>query len=411
MKASIVPKLLFVFVWPLPTIISIFKDLKSRYLLLFFMIFSVFVGLNMYNAPTSDMYKYVTRSVYYKNITLVDIFLEKDFFYPLLSKIINSISSDFFFITVCFTTIYYFLFYKCIKVISDNLDPNYKTYLPWFYVLALYTVMPFTVVTAFRFNSAVLFFSWCLLEYTINKKNRFLYIILLTPLIHFSFLFYAFLPFLYLVINKLKFRVNIVILLFSLSIIYSNSNLSNVVNDFSAKYLRESVSSQVDQYASEEGVETNAKRYQKASEKGSTGRAINRGITTYSRQILMFSLLFFIIRRKRFLDQNKFYEDLFVMALLSYSLTNFVSSVLHGSRFFLVSNFYFYFILFYLLASNALSSVQNKSFFNSNKNIFNFISILIVFTFFNFVYMAKTIFNFPNIIFGNWIISFMLLEY
>lgn len=410
MRSSIVPKLLFVFVWPLPTIISVFKDLKSRYLLLFFMFFAAFVGINMFNAPTSDMYRYVTRSVYYKNASLVDIFLEKDFFYPLLSKIINSISSDFYFITVCFTTIYYFLFYKCIKVISDNLDPNYRAYIPWFYVLALYTVLPFTVVTAFRYNSAVIFFTWCLLEYTLNGKKKFLYIILLTPFIHFSFLFYTILPFVYLAIKNMKRRTNIAILLFGLSFVYSNSNLSSVVDTFSKQYLRESISNQVDAYASEEGIESNDQRYAKAVKEGSARRAINRGIIAYSRQILMFSLLFFILKRKKFLAQNKFYEDMLIMALLSYSLTNFASSVLHGSRFFSVSNFYFYFVLFFMIASTKVSFEQNKAFFLNNKRFFHFISLLIVLNFINFTYMAKTIFNFPNLIFGNWLSSYFLIS-
>jgi|694.fasta_scaffold15058_12 hypothetical protein len=410
MKSSILLKLLFVFVWPFPAFISVFKDLKSRYLLLFFMFFAAFVGINMYNAHTSDMYKYVTYSVYYKNSSLSAILLEKDFFYPLLSKIVNSISSNFYFVTVSFTTIYYFLFYKCIKVISDNLNPEYKTYVPWFYVLALYTVLPFTVVTAFRFNSAVLFFSWCLLEYTLNKKKKFLYIILLTPFIHFSFLFYSILPFIYLAIKNLKNRMNIVIILFILSFVYSNSNVSAVVDNLSKQYLRESISNQVDAYASEEGIESNNVRYAKAVKKGSTKRAINRGIIAYSRQILMFSLLFFILRRKKFLAQNPFYEDLLLMALLSYSLTNFASSVLHGSRFFSVSNFYFYFVLFYMITSTTVSFEQNKAFYLKNKKIFHFISLLIVLNFFNFAYMAKTIFNFPNLIFGNWLSTYFLIS-
>ena len=410
MNRSIIPKLLFVFILPFPAIISVFKNLKSKYLLLFFMFFAAFVGINMYNAHTSDMYKYVTYSVFYKNTSITTILLEKDFFYPLLSKIVNSISSNFYFITVCFTTIYYFLFYKCIKVISDNLNPDYKAYVPWFYLLALYTVLPFTVVTAFRFNSAVLFFSWCLLEYTINEKKKFLYIILLTPFIHFSFLFYSILPFIYLAIKGLKKRMNIVILIFVLSFVYSNSNMSAVVDNFSKQYLRESISNQVDAYASEEGVESNNLRYSKALKEGSTKRAINRGIIAYSRQILMFSLLFIILKRKKFLEEHPFYENLLIMALLSYSLTNFASSVLHGSRFFSVSNFYFYFTLFYMISSNVLTFDQNKIFYFNNKKTLNFISILIVFNFFNFFYMAKTIFNFPNLIFGNWVTTYFLIN-
>ena len=197
MNRSIIPKLLFVFIWPFPAMVSVFKDLKSKYLLLFFMLFAVFVGINFLEGPNSDMYRYVTSAVYYRDNSFVEIFLEKDFFYPLVSKLITLISTNFYFITICFTAIYYFIFYKCIKVIADNADPAYQTYLPWFYVLALYTVLPFTVVTAFRFNSAVLFFCWCLLEYTLNKKRYFLYLILLTPFIHFSFLFYTVLPFVF----------------------------------------------------------------------------------------------------------------------------------------------------------------------------------------------------------------------
>lgn len=410
MKSSVIPKLLFVFVWPFPTLVSVFRDLKSKHLFLFFMLFAAFVGLNMYNAYTSDMYNYVMSSAHYKDMPFVKLFEEKDFFYPLLSKIINSISGNFYFITVCFTTIYYFLFYKCIKVVADNINPNYKSYLPWFYVFALYTVLPFTVVTAFRFNSAVLFFCWCLLEYTVNQKKRFLYLILITPFIHFSFIFYIVLPFAYLLIRNLKKRANIVLLVFAISLIYSTSNISLIVDSFSKQYLSESVSSQVDVYASEEGVENNNERYSKAAKKGSTRRAINRGIIDYSRQIMMFSLVFIILKRKKFLEQNKFYENFFLMALLSYSLTNFASSIHHGNRFFSISNFYFYLTLFVMIASSRFSLEQNKAFYLKNKSIFHFISLLIVFNFFNFAYMAKTIFNFTNLIFGNWLTTYFLIN-
>lgn len=410
MNRSIIPKLLFVVIWPLPTMVSVFKDLKSNFLLLFFMLFGVFVGVNFLEGPNSDMYRYVSRAAYYRDVTFVDIFLEKDFYYPLVSKLVTQVSTNFYFISVCFTTIYYFLFYKCIKVIADNVNPNYNTYLPWFYILALYTVLPFTVVTAFRFNSAVLFFCWCLLEYTLNNKRKFLYLILLTPFFHFSFLFYTALPFVYLAIKNLKKRLNIVLLIFGLSVVYSNSNLSGFVDNFSKTYLTESVSTQIDAYASEEGQENNTKRYAKAEKEGSAKRAINRGIITYSRQILMFSLVFFILKRRKFLTQHKFYEDLMIMALLSYSFTNFASSVLHGNRFFSVSNFYFYFVLFYLLTSVNVSLEQNKRFYYENKRLFHFISLVIVLNFLNLTYMVKIVFNFPNLIFGNWFTTYFILN-
>ncbi len=410
MNRSIIPKLLFVVIWPLPTMVSVFKDLKSNFLLLFFILFGVFVGVNFLEGPNSDMYRYVSRAAYYRDVTFVDIFLEKDFYYPLVSKLVTQVSTNFYFISVCFTTIYYFLFYKCIKVIADNVNPNYNTYLPWFYILALYTVLPFTVVTAFRFNSAVLFFCWCLLEYTLNNKRKFLYLILLTPFFHFSFLFYTALPFVYLAIKNLKKRLNIVLLIFGLSVVYSNSNLSGFVDNFSKTYLTESVSTQIDAYASEEGQENNTKRYAKAEKEGSAKRAINRGIITYSRQILMFSLVFFILRRRKFLTQHKFYEDLMIMALLSYSFTNFASSVLHGNRFFSVSNFYFYFVLFYLLTSVKVSMEQHKNFYYENKRLFHFISLVIVLNFLNLTYMVKIVFNFPNLIFGNWFTTYFILN-
>ncbi|MFY8008300.1 MAG: EpsG family protein [Flavobacterium sp.] len=379
-------------------------------MLLFFILFGVFVGVNFLEGPNSDMYRYVSRAAYYRDVTFVDIFLEKDFYYPLVSKLVTQVSTNFYFISVCFTTIYYFLFYKCIKVIADNVNPNYNTYLPWFYILALYTVLPFTVVTAFRFNSAVLFFCWCLLEYTLNNKRKFLYLILLTPFFHFSFLFYTALPFVYLAIKNLKKRLNIVLLIFGLSVVYSNSNLSGFVDNFSKTYLTESVSTQIDAYASEEGQENNTKRYAKAEKEGSAKRAINRGIITYSRQILMFSLVFFILRRRKFLTQHKFYEDLMIMALLSYSFTNFASSVLHGNRFFSVSNFYFYFVLFYLLTSVKVSMEQHKNFYYENKRLFHFISLVIVLNFLNLTYMVKIVFNFPNLIFGNWFTTYFILN-
>ena len=80
--------------------------------------------------------------------------------------------------------------------------------------------------------------------------------------------------------------------------------MSSVVSNLSKQYLSESVSSQVDAYASEDGVKANAKRYKKAVENGSARRAINRGIIDYSRQILMFSVVFFYCKKKKIFSQK-----------------------------------------------------------------------------------------------------------
>jgi hypothetical protein len=411
MESKIIAKLIVAFFFPIPVILSVFKDLKSRYLLLFVILFAVFVGLNISSEDTSDMYNYVTSSLQYENMPLGELFMEKDFFYPLLSKILNLISNDFYFITICFTIIFYFVFYKCIKVVADNLNPNYRSYLPWFYIIALYTVLPFTVVTAFRFTLAVLFFSWCLLEFSLNKNKKFLYFILLTPFIHFAFIMYIILPFVYLAISKFKFRTNIAITIFISSFIFANSGISGIANNLASQYLSESIADQTSDYASKDGLERNVERYATNVKEGSTKRAINRGITEYSRYILMFTLFFIILKRKKFLALNRFYENILVMALLSYSLTNFLTSILHGSRFFTVSNLYFYFGLFFLVSSTKMTLEQNKSFFYRNKFILNFISVVTIISFLNTAYISKGVFNFPNLIFGNWITSFFFLDY
>jgi hypothetical protein len=184
-----------------------------------------------------------------------------------------------------------------------------------------------------------------------------------------------------------------------------------VANEFSHNYLNESAANQVEAYASDDGVINNNERYKKAVEEGSARRAINRGIIFYSRQILMFSVVFFILLRKNFLYQNKFYGNLFVLILLSYSATNFFSSVLHGSRFFSVSNILYYFSIFYLLAPKKLTESENKIFYRNNKLYYNFVSIVIIISFLNTTYMAKTIYNFPNLFLGNWLTSIIYFDY
>jgi hypothetical protein len=357
------------------------------------------------------MYKYVTNSVEYKDVPIQFIFLEKDFFYPLFSKFINQFSSNFYFVTICFTLIYFTVYYKCVEVVSKSIRFNYKSYLPWYYVFSLYTVFPFTAVTAFRFNLAVLYFSWCLLELAINDNKKFLYYVLLTPFIHFSFLIYLILPFVFLLLKNKKHMLNISVVIFATSFLFLNSNLSSFANEFSNNYLSESVAKQVEEYVSDDGIVNNNERYKNAEKYGSTRRAINRGIIFYSRQILMFSLVFFILLRKKYLDQNRFYGNFFVLILLSYSATNIFSSILHGSRFFSVSNILYYFLIFYLLATAKLTDSENKNFYRTNKLYYNFVSIIIFLSFLNTTYMAKTIFNFPNLFLGNWLTSFYYFSY
>jgi hypothetical protein len=396
---------LYVF-WPFAGVVYSIRERNFSAGLFSIFVFSTFFAVNIYNRDLTDIYGYVTESSIYADTSLMEIFAQKDFFYPLVSKIVNFFGSNYYFIIICFSAIYHFFFYKLITFATKGLQNRERNFYSILFVVALYCSYPFIHFIAFRFTTAVLYFSWCMLEYVINRRRVHLLLLLLTPLIHFSFFIMLFLVPIFFWLGKAKRGLEFAILFFVASLIFSNTSLATNINNFTKEYFSESISGQLVHYASEEGIEKNVERYSLAAANGSIKRAINRGITAYVRYVLMYSCVFFVLYRWRFLKSNQVAASLYFVSLTAFSLANFASSVYHGDRFYSLGMVIYFISVVYIFISNRVDLGYRIAFYTRNVRYLYFLMFLVMLNFSNSVYMNHETINLPNLFFGNWFTAF-----
>lgn len=372
-----------------------------------FLIFAVYLAFNTYKENVSDIYGYVIDSAEYKNQTFNEIFSNKDFFYPLLSKILNNIWSEYYFILSVFSLIFFYFYYRLINVVMSNLSSNYKYSLSSLSLYTVYLIVPFSLYIGFRFNLALVYFSWCFIEYYFLKKKKYIYYLLLTPFIHFSFLVFILLPIAVYFINFFSKNRLLVIILFLGSLVFTNPKIAFVVNDITKEYFTESVSKQVEAYASEEGIEINTKRYKDSADKGSFKRSVNRFISEYAKLAIMYAVFIFFLLRKNFLKSNKQLNEIIIVSIIAFSITNIFSSVYHGSRFYALAIVLFFIPLinFYTSSNDSIESLKSK--YNENKVFINICSFLVFMNAFNSIYMSHRTIDLLNLFFGNWAFLFI----
>lgn len=399
--------LLVMLVFPFLGFLINLKRPKLGNLKITFLIFSVYLAFNTYKENVSDIYGYVIDSAKFRDQSFIEIFSNKDFFYPLLSKILNNISSEYYFILSVFSLIYFYFYYRLINVVFSNLSSNYKQSLSSLSLYSVYLIVPFIMYIGFRFNLALVYFSWCFIEYYFLKKKRYLFYLSLTPFIHFSFLVFILLPIVVYFVNFFSKNRFFVIMLFLGSLVFTNPKVAFVVNDFTKEYFRESVSKQVEAYASEDGIESNIKRYKVAAEEGSFKRAVNRFVSEYVRLAIMYAVFFYFLFKRNYLKNNKEINEILIVSIIAFSITNIFSSVYHGNRFYSLAIVIFFIPLIYFFTSSHDSIENLKRKYNENKVFLNVCSFLVFINAFNSIYMSHRTINLLNLFCGNWAFLFV----
>jgi hypothetical protein len=210
------------------------------------------------------------------------------------------------------------------------------------------------------------------------------------------------------VVNAFSKKRLIVIIIFLASLVFTNPKIAFVINDLSKNYLTESISNQVEAYASEEGIEINTKRYKDAANKGSFKRYVNRFISDYAKLAMMYVIFIFFLLKKKFLEKNKDFNEIIIVSIIAFSMTNIFSSVYHGSRFYALSMVIFYIPLINLHTSNNDTIANLKYIYYENRLFIGICSVLVFLNAFNSIYMSHRAINLLNLFIGNWM--FLILN-
>lgn len=348
---------------PLFALLLSFHNIKSKQFYFVFLLMAIYMGLVLNVDSGGDMSRYLDYPSIWKGKDWSMIFLERDYVFPILSKLFSYITTD----RHCFGSfiivIYAALYLQSFKIVTEFVLNQSSI---WYYIstFAIFLILPYSRVFAMRFALASSLYLWCILEIIVKKNKRFYWIIMLVPLMHYSFLIMVLLPFLHLLLKK---RLLLCMILFGASFVLNTPRVAYFINDFAVSYLPQGTSDAVDSYASEEGLEYMNNRDADGARYGNTRRAILGSIQEGKTYVIMFAMVLILIFSYKEIKKDKFLVELFTMMLLFFTMSNIASSASRGDRFLNVGCALTVFVL-YRMSHHEVMELNLKQLVSKNIN-------------------------------------------
>ena len=363
----------------------ILKDVKSSNFRFMFLFFAFLLGLMInYEGNEADISRYLRYPEFYSNVSWMEILLDKDFIILALAKLISYISESPRLFAIIMYQIYAILFLQSLMIVTKN-SARFDT----MSIATLFLVYNYANFNALRFSIATLFFLWCILEILINNNRKFVYIIFLTPFIHFSY--WMMMPVIF-AHRYLHNRFSLCIILFMISFLFVTPIVSNAIYSFAGNYFSESISENVSLYASEEGLEYMNERYSSGLAQRSFRGMIaymTFDVKRYTLMAVLFILSVFVAYKNKITSSVTY---LLSFSLLSFAFANIASSVSNGARFFHFAGAAFIFLLFYMKYPSQECYDEDYNIVNSRNLPLNVAKIIVIITGVLGIYASRFIF-------------------
>lgn len=387
---------------PLLALVISFRDIKSRRFYLAFLLMAVFMGLVLNIDGDGDLSRYLKYPSIWKNMEWSMVLNEKDYLFPVLSKLFSYITTN----ENCFGAFVFFiyttLFLQSFKIVTACVS-NQRSL--WFFlsIFALFLIAPYSRIFAMRFSLASLLYLWCILEIVIKNNKRFYWVLLLVPLMHYSFLMMIILPFLHLLLKK---RLTLCLIIFTISFFINSPRVSYYMNDLASIYLPQSTVNAVENYASEEGLEYMNDRDASGAQFGNARRAVLMGIQEYKTYVIMFAMVLMLVLSYKKIKKDDFLVGLFTIMLLFFALANIASSASRGDRFFDVGCTITVFVL-YRISHYDNEELDLKQLVNKNKVVLSIIFVVAILYGIFYNYAMRSDYNYTLLCFGNPILAIL----
>ncbi|WP_421947822.1 hypothetical protein [Phaeodactylibacter xiamenensis] len=399
-KSNIINYWLLFLIWPFGSLIAAFNSCDYRKIKVFLWAFSVFYGLSFtieegsssdilrhfrifsrwYEIGTfnwqeiSDFHELTSRPDYYKSIL----------FY-LLSRVGNSLKLLGFGIYFLFGYFYADNFTRVYKRYRENKS---KIILPFLLLLSILFLPSLEEATGLRFATATVFFLNIFLRFLENSNWKILLLLLIAPMIHFTYWF--FIPLIILFFLTRRF-LNVWFVFYLLTLItpnglIDNNSASNIIASLS---VAEEVSSATDNYLTDDVYNRQFG--------GSASKSWHARYYFYWFQILVKSLIAILAYHRIFRrTSNTAQIDLLLsFTLVSFSFINLVDHLPSAGRF----SFIPYFLgIFYIIIKFNLLSIH-KWFRELQPIAYFIVSLFIIVSFRTLFYFASISTFFSNPIF------------
>ena len=280
---------------------------------------------------------------YHSSISLNDIFSgylvdqdKMDLFQPLMIYFISRFTDNGHFLFAVYAFIFGYFYSRNIWYILEKL-PNKKFGYLTILVILFFLINPITNINGGRYNTSIHIFVYALFPYLFENNKKKLWLLLVVPFVHFSFLYVSIfaLVYVFLVPHRVKttgqsFLV-ISLVIYIISFFINSLNLSSV-NAVLEAYSPESFEERINQYVNQE----TATYYVDAVVSRNWYVGASGIMKNWTYGILMV-LLFPCIRRNY--NRGSQIYDLYIFTLLFSAFANVMALVPAGGRFLMVSQF------------------------------------------------------------------------
>jgi len=333
---------------PLLSVVAAIVNYRSGWAKNIIWLFTVFYSVTMVVIEGRDINRYIERfldmvysnldwkdfqSILYQDHTTVDIFQ------PLVTFLVAQFTSDYRVLFAVFGLIFGYFFSRNIWYLLKYAGPRIGLF-GALLIICFVLINPFWNINGFRFWTATHVFFFGAIHYLMEGKKSYLFFVLLTPLIHFTFIFPIGLLLLQVVAGN---RIPLFYFFYLGTMFLSSINVEAISDQISSlPFLPDVIRHRVMSYANEEYAEQRAETAAQTSwfVRIYTG-ALFWSITA------MLSLIY--LRGRSFLKEVPGLANVFCFALLLLGVTNLLTSIPSVGRFIYVGGLFAVAVIFWYL--------------------------------------------------------------
>lgn len=343
--------------------------------------------IDMYNNPHINISSIL--SLYQIDINHMDLYQQT------MTFLVSRFTDNGHVLFAVFAFVFGFFYSRNIWYILDKL-PSKK--LGIFYVLfgLFFLICPITQINGVRMWTALHVFVYAMLPYLIENKKSKLWLLFVTPLIHFSYLYIVIFSIIYVLI-PFRLKTNNILFIYFAIITYIvtlfiNSLSLDSVSSMMAEYSPESYEDRIDMYVNQDVLD----RRNESAATNNWYLAVGKNISNWSYSIIL--VLLFPVIRKSFKD-NKTITNLYVFTMLIGTFANITALIPSGGRFQILATMF--------KLSTILLIILNIPKNNTVYKISQIFSIILILP---LVVEFRKLFDFfgINLIFGNFITLFFI---
>lgn len=317
-----------------------------------------------------------------------------DLYQQLITYFVSRFTDNGHVLFTVFATIFGFFYSRNIWYILDKL-PSKKLGILYVLFGLFFLVCPITQINGVRMWTALHVFVYAIMPYLVEKDKSKIWLLLITPLIHFSYLYIMVFTFAYILLpynikTKQTFAL-IAVVIYTITL-FINSLSLDAVSSALAEYSPESYENRIEGYVSEEVL---SRRNESASA-NNWYVAMSKNVANWCYSIILVLILPVI---RRHFKHNKSIMNLFVYTLLIGAFANISALIPSGGRFQTLASMFKIPIILLVLTNIP----KNENLYKITKTLCFALILPLIFEF-------RKLFDFwgINLIFGNFITLFFI---